>query len=195
MVVTSTRSPLLAQTQPANASTSGTHTSAALRSRLIFPRQHYQVIVNQFRPKTASIKDQLWRRVKGFVLSVWVTGYINPEAPSPVENEQPDDGERSPNGSVKGGPKGQECSFQWPPLLPMYIKTWFYECFSDAMTLGPGFLLLLERKRTQTTRLNLLMTSNALCVWFLETAVVYYVSENVQCYNETSGYEIWKYYF
>ncbi|XP_016933916.2 NAD(+) hydrolase sarm1 isoform X4 [Drosophila suzukii] len=43
MVVTSTRSPLLAQTQPTNAPTSGSHTSATLRSRLIFPRQHYQM--------------------------------------------------------------------------------------------------------------------------------------------------------
>ncbi|XP_016974573.1 NAD(+) hydrolase sarm1 isoform X4 [Drosophila rhopaloa] len=43
MVVTSTRSPLLAQTQPANATSSGSHTTAALRSRLIFPRQHYQM--------------------------------------------------------------------------------------------------------------------------------------------------------
>ncbi|XP_017111796.1 NAD(+) hydrolase sarm1 isoform X4 [Drosophila elegans] len=43
MVVTSTRSPLLAQTQPPNATSSGSHTTAALRSRLIFPRQHYQM--------------------------------------------------------------------------------------------------------------------------------------------------------
>ncbi|XP_062127931.1 NAD(+) hydrolase sarm1 isoform X3 [Drosophila sulfurigaster albostrigata] len=44
MVVTSTRSPLLAQTQPKSSASSGggSHT-AALRSRLIFPRQHYQM--------------------------------------------------------------------------------------------------------------------------------------------------------
>ncbi|KAM8710397.1 hypothetical protein ACLKA7_017080 [Drosophila subpalustris] len=45
MVVTTTRSPLLAQTQPKNPSTvnNGNNNTAAMRSRLIFPRQHYQL--------------------------------------------------------------------------------------------------------------------------------------------------------
>ncbi|SPP87195.1 Hypothetical predicted protein [Drosophila guanche] len=60
MVVTSTRSPLLAQSQPASAS-SGSHTAAAaLRSRLIFPRQHYQVIDNPLQPALLLCPDPKW---------------------------------------------------------------------------------------------------------------------------------------